>query len=485
MRHGAALLLSACLLLAACGVLPPTVSPGGSGQPDAASDDPQAAASTTTVAEPSSSGAAPSFGLLDVGGVAVVVADEPLALRTAPGAGPESTLLDTTLAPGMRAGVVEGPATADGLAWYRLRLGDVEGWTAAGSVDGIPWLASIRNGLIAFGQEVSGQPQIFVVRLDGSRLVQLTNLVPGDPLLDPDVGSIPQPAPSPTCGVAINGLRWSPDGGRLAVAIGSCQPVVLTLGLDGAPHRVGVGTSPAWSPDGTQILYAPNHPAPPCALDCYAAGGALEIHLADAAASDGDGAPVTANGGTFAASSPDWSPDGTRIAFAAIDGAFVDQAGSPLAGLYVANADGGEQTRIATGSAPRWSPDGLHLAFTDAAGNLAVIAAEGGEPRIIGRGTGAAWSPGGGQIAFSVSDGAGTTTTHVSSVADGNGIADIPGQLQGWAPDGTELLLTVQRFGGGIELQRHTLETGAVETLLGTDTQSLTTAAWQPVVIRP
>jgi Tol biopolymer transport system component len=323
------------------------------------------------------------------------------------------------------------------------------------------------------------------VRPDGSRLLQLTNLAAGDSLLDPDGVVVPSASPSGACGPSIHGLRWSPDGDRLAVGIGSCQSVVLTLGLDGVPHAVGAGASPAWSPDGTQILYATTHPPPPCPLDCYAAAGALEIHLADASAAPGNGAPITASSGIFAASSPVWSPDGTRIAFAAIDGSFVDQLGSPLAGLYVANADGAEQVRIATGRQPRWSPDGLQLAFTDAGGNLAVIPAEGGEARVIGRGGDAEWSPDGSRVAFSVSDGAGITSTHIRVAADGSVVADIPGHLQGWAPDGSELLLTVQRFGGGIELQRYTLDTGAVEVLAGTDTQTLTTAAWQPVVISP
>src|SRR5918999_5661248 len=172
MRHRAALLLAAWLL-AGCGIVPPTGSPSPSGGGDAEEErTPLPSPEVTTGATPSL--APPSFGLLDVGGVAHVIADEPLVLRGEPSGNAE--MLVTQLAPGMRAGVAEGPVVADGDVWYRLRVGQIDGWAAAGSRDGVPWLASIHNGLIAVGQESRGQLQVFVVRSDGSRLLQLTNL---------------------------------------------------------------------------------------------------------------------------------------------------------------------------------------------------------------------------------------------------------------------------------------------------------------------
>jgi TolB protein len=50
---------------------------------------------------------------------------------------------------------------------------------------------------------------------------------------------------------------------------------------------------------------------------------------------------------------PDWSPDGTEIAYNA------------AGGIYAMNADGSSQTRLTTegGGGPAWSPDGTQIAF--------------------------------------------------------------------------------------------------------------------------
>ena len=65
----------------------------------------------------------------------------------------------------------------------------------------------------------------------------------------------------------------------------------------------------------------------------------------------------------LAGSSPAWSADGSMIAF---------QSCAPECGLWVADADGTEATRITAGAAdtslwagaPSWSPSGKKLAFT-------------------------------------------------------------------------------------------------------------------------
>ena len=60
-------------------------------------------------------------------------------------------------------------------------------------------------------------------------------------------------------------------------------------------------------------------------------------------------------------SSPAWSPDGQRIAYAA------ELGGIGESDIYVANADGSDRrrlTRDAVSRGPRWSPDGRKIAFT-------------------------------------------------------------------------------------------------------------------------
>jgi Tol biopolymer transport system component len=61
---------------------------------------------------------------------------------------------------------------------------------------------------------------------------------------------------------------------------------------------------------------------------------------------------------------PAWSPDGKRIAF--VRRSFADENHPGPWEVWVMNADGGRQRRIARGTEPTWSPDGGWIAFTGA-----------------------------------------------------------------------------------------------------------------------
>ena len=52
-------------------------------------------------------------------------------------------------------------------------------------------------------------------------------------------------------------------------------------------------------------------------------------------------------------SSPTWSPDGTKLAYAG------------AGGIHVVNADGTSDTPIGAGAHPAWSPDGARIVFID------------------------------------------------------------------------------------------------------------------------
>lgn len=92
-----------------------------------------------------------------------------------------------------------------------------------------------------------------------------------------------------------------------------------------------------------------------------------------------------------------WSPDGRKLAFA------------DVGGIYIINADGTGETRVATGSdrdrSPAWSPDGTMLAYQsgDSDGGIHVIRLDGTGKKQLSTHFGdadPAWSPDGTRIAF-------------------------------------------------------------------------------------
>ena len=97
---------------------------------------------------------------------------------------------------------------------------------------------------------------------------------------------------------------------------------------------------------------------------------------------------------------PDWSPDGTKIAF-------VSDRNDAAYQIYVMDADGKNQIRLTDGPdakrEPDWSPDGGKIAFTvqDGIKHIEVMDADGqNRVRYEDRTMQPSWSPDGQQIAF-------------------------------------------------------------------------------------
>ncbi len=150
-----------------------------------------------------------------------------------------------------------------------------------------------------------------------------------------------------------------------------------------------------------------------------------------------------------------WSPDGSRIAFTAIDGNGTD--------VWTCNPDGRGARRLTTSSAldlsPSWSPDGKKLVFvSDRAGTpqLYVMNADGSQQRRItfqgSYNQTPQWSPRGDLIAFTARDERRVFDVFTISV-DGGRIQRLT-QDQGrtneepsWAPNGRMLAFTSDRSG--------------------------------------
>jgi len=176
--------------------------------------------------------------------------------------------------------------------------------------------------------------------------------------IDPQTGDRTTVA-SPSGGV-VSDLAWSPDGTEIVYAAKArIESVDLESGEITELADVGYGGgSIAWSPDGSQIAFY-NYEGPR-----YSPGRIIVMNR------DGSDQHVLVDN-PDGPRSPAWSPDGSGIAYFTTPGQMVGGFGHNSLEVWVIGVDGSNDTRlyhspccIGGGEYPVWSPDGSRIAFS-------------------------------------------------------------------------------------------------------------------------
>jgi Tol biopolymer transport system component len=413
-----------------------------------------------------------------VGSMAQVVADERLVVRSAPGTGDDSEVLEPRLYQAMRVRVLEGPVAASGYDWLRVRVGRIEGWVGVAGRDRVPWLRPLGNGRIAFVRDYGPDSRIMLIDSDGGH----EEVLVADPVAE-ETSRRDHPAVTLalSCGAGVYEPRWSPTGDSLVFASGTCgDDDIYRVHLQSRQSAwLAAGGEPAWTPDAHQVNFAENAPIQGC-------GEPDRAELARIDASGGKPIRITQSAACFFAWGPHLSPDATTIAFT---GTVRERSGGSQ-GVYLVDADGTTPRVIATGWDPRWAPDGMSLLYqvprsSTGGTRIGLMDPAIGETMILTTGYDAEWSPDGAAIAYVDQSGSTADDGPEYSVylmaPDGSGRRVLSSGAQGfaWAPDGSALVVVMDRT----STQRGDI---AVVPIDGSDSRILGVGyypAWQPRLV--
>ena len=275
---------------------------------------------------------------------------------------------------------------------------------------------------IAFFSDRGGNPDIYIMKPDGSQVEQLTR----DPFASLYfTKSSEDRSPS-----------WSPDGSQIAFDSGRnnlkltyIDHDIYVMAADGSHVKrlTDDGADeggPRWSPRGELIAYAK--------MDYFSEQGLIENPAWDIYVMNADGTQqMQLTKDPSNELEPSWSPDGGKIAF------ISDRNGQNF-DIYVMNADGSNVRQLTDDSAnefgPVWSPDGKQIVFnSDRNGNvqLFMINIDGSHLMQLTKDSSnsayADWSPDGKRIVFESDRDTGHANIYVMN-ADGSNTVQLTGR---------------------------------------------------------
>jgi Tol biopolymer transport system component len=253
---------------------------------------------------------------------------------------------------------------------------------------------TLKGSITFMRDDEQGSPQTWVACADLTRQRQLTSVA------------------KHSSGWSV----WSPDAARIAfdsdredpdTADTSVINDVFTMAADGSDVRkvtdsVGESGDPAWSPDGTVLVFEADR------------GNPSKQGIYVARASDGSGLRriTTLPAGFSQDRAPRISPDGKQVLF-------TRKESDSLSALYVVNLDGSDLRRITSSELQpgdgTWSPDGTKIAF---------------EAELVYDGRAGPW------IVGSDGQGAKSLTGPQDTTGEWAGFSDPV-----WSPDGTLIMM--------------------------------------------
>lgn len=291
--------------------------------------------------------------------------------------------------------------------------------------------------------------------------------------------------------------RWSPDGRRIAfISAREEKPqIFLMSAFGGEPERLteqkGGVRQIAWSPDGHSIAFiADQEPTAEEEKRIKDKDDAIVVDtnykfnrlwVLDVATRK---VRLLATGDAVA-NDPQWSPDGTRIAFSTTPTPRADDGS--LSDLHVVAVSGGAPSMLVknagTDQSPRWSPDGTRIAYIISAGSdvrqsqLATIPAAGGTPCLVApdflyQPNAPTWSSDGRTLYFGASV---RTTTQLFAVPSVGGtpraLTDVRGVINGgtMSRDGRSIVFTMSDPQRPADVHVATIGTGLLTSRQLTD----------------